>query len=125
MLITFFPRLWHGICAAFNPGAPGQSTQRTAGIGGKAKANGTSFNAAQPKVPAGRAPFLHGEDAEWRKKGLPDGGTSDSPLFALVRDYPVRAEVMLPDSAMGIKRIRLWRGKSRMVAGNACRRKSL
>jgi hypothetical protein len=22
------------------------------------------FNAAQPKVPAGRAPFLHGEDAE-------------------------------------------------------------
>ena len=44
--------------------------------------------------------------SDLEKKGLPDGGTSDSPRFALVRDCPVRAEVMLPDSAMGIKRIR-------------------
>jgi len=45
-----------------------------------------------------------GSWGDLEKKGLPDGGTSDSPLFALVRDCPVRAEVMLPDSAMGIKR---------------------
>ena len=42
-----------------------EGTQRKAGIGEKGEtANGTAFNAARPKVPAGRAPFLHGEDAE-------------------------------------------------------------
>ena len=44
-----------------------------------------------------------GSWSDLEKKGLPDGGTSSSPRFALVRDCPVRAEVMLTDSARGIK----------------------
>ena len=36
-----------------------------------------------------------------RKKGLPDGGTSGSPLFALVRDRPVRALLIVQHSARG------------------------
>ena len=61
MLITFFPRLWHGNCTAFNAEIA-ESAEKDRDRG-KATANGAAFNAAQPKVPAGRAPFLHGEDA--------------------------------------------------------------
>jgi len=60
-----------------------QSTQRKAGMGGKGEtANGTAFNAARPKVPAGRAPFLHGEHAESAEGDW--GGMTKSDLSAEV-----------------------------------------
>ena len=54
MLITFFPRLWHGTCTAFTAedaeACPERAervegAQRKAEMGGKATANGTAFNA--------------------------------------------------------------------------------
>ena len=36
-----------------------------------------------------------------RKKGLPDGGTSGNPRFALVRERPVRALLIVQHSARG------------------------
>ena len=43
MLITFFPRLWHGICPAFNAEIA-ENAEKNADWG-KATANGTAFNA--------------------------------------------------------------------------------
>ena len=63
MLVTFFPRLWHGNCTAFNAAGPGGAEGRAREIAehtekdrdrGKATANGTAFNA---------------EDAETAEKG--------------------------------------------------------
>jgi len=68
MLITFFPCLWHGMCAAVHRRDAEDAENdrnwgtllRPPGYGGQAGKQKTArkFNAAQPKVPAGRAPFL-------------------------------------------------------------------
>ena len=73
MCITFFPRLWRGICAAFT--AEAQRTQRTAGIG--ERQNGTDFNAENGgNRGQGMAKYVRLDRISYRQSaGTPDART--------------------------------------------------